>query len=263
MRQLKQSLLSVTLLSYHFFNVFMLQSCVAQITISNEGEVRTHAEVIRDDEARTAAGGTEEACDESLKRELNVKNFTNSRHHRIYKKRSIRNITCNICCKQFKRPDYLKVHERIHKGRRDYVCNLCDRNFTQSSHLRRHQNTHSVEKNYKCEMCNKLFARSDTLNIHIKSHSKRENAKRNAYDNLSVCAEMRMKPKRTYVRARSLKYNECDRRKSLVQQCGTMYASEIFHLMVKPIADDILGTDKLIKEIISAAKLSWVDVVMT
>ena len=41
-----------------------------------------------------------------------------------------KNISCDICKKNFKIKSYLDVHERIRTGEKSFKCDVCDKRFT-------------------------------------------------------------------------------------------------------------------------------------
>lgn len=164
--------------------------------------------------------------------------------------------TCDICYKQYKRAYSLTRHKRTHATKRDYVCNLCNRSFTQLINLRRHTKTHTGEKNHKCEMCNRLFARADVLKIHRERHEKRKHYEFHVNDGQVGYAKNKKEKKLTFDNVRTLERGKCEEKFSQMKECRKMHPNEISHLTVKPIAEDTLATDELIKEIISAAKLT-------
>lgn len=82
-----------------------------------------------------------------------------------------KSIFCNVCGKTFVSKRYLRVHERIHTGTKEFVCQECGRTFNRKEHLVVHVRIHSGEKPYHCEICGKAFSQSQNLTIHKRSHS--------------------------------------------------------------------------------------------
>ncbi|XP_034395897.1 zinc finger protein 391-like [Cyclopterus lumpus] len=78
---------------------------------------------------------------------------------------------CDICGKTFANTRCLRLHEKIHTGKKEFVCQECGKTFYRREHLIVHVRTHSGEKPYHCEICGKAFSQSQNLTIHKRSHS--------------------------------------------------------------------------------------------
>ncbi|GAB6020138.1 hypothetical protein CHUAL_002867 [Chamberlinius hualienensis] len=95
---------------------------------------------------------------------------------------------CIYCSKEFKKPNDLVRHIRVHTHEKPFKCELCYRSFTLKSTLTSHQRTHSRIKEHKSDACEPKFSTDDSLkarrgvkpfelpicdkNIHTSGHSK-------------------------------------------------------------------------------------------
>jgi len=107
---------------------------------------------------------------------------------------------CNICSRQFARPDHVENHMRFHrrkessqcassstktlttssnvvyhvqycKGKKLFSCNFCGKNFRTPRDVERHMRTHTGERPFGCTVCGKKFGDSSVLKKHMRRHS--------------------------------------------------------------------------------------------
>ena len=96
---------------------------------------------------------------------------------------------CNVCHKRFAHRQSLKIHERMHTGKKQccssssdlavhshsqvkpFECTVCGKRYTRLDHLVRHSGIHSGQKPYKCPVCDKAFSQSGHLNRHMSVHT--------------------------------------------------------------------------------------------
>ncbi len=77
-------------------------------------------------------------------------------------------VRCPICSKMFRGPNNMRIHYRLHTGRKPYQCHVCNKTFNHRPHLVSHQRTHTGEKPFRCQVCYKGFARKDGLKQHAR-----------------------------------------------------------------------------------------------
>lgn len=81
---------------------------------------------------------------------------------------------CYLCGRDFTTKSYLMTHVEMHTGPRvrSHKCNLCDKAYYDKSALRKHRATHAVVRSrpYACTLCGKTFLANNNLQTHIKLH---------------------------------------------------------------------------------------------
>lgn len=78
---------------------------------------------------------------------------------------------CDICGKDFKRKDLLRMHFEMHTGIKQYQCSYCTKAFVTRTYLVMHERVHSGEKPFACEYCGKAFNQRTSLKTHIRGHT--------------------------------------------------------------------------------------------
>lgn len=72
---------------------------------------------------------------------------------------------CKICQNWFSKRYYLRTHERLHLGAKEFKCDTCGKMYTNQGNLDRHiRVTHKNERRHECEICNKTFSQISILN---------------------------------------------------------------------------------------------------
>ncbi|XP_030834185.1 zinc finger protein 345 [Strongylocentrotus purpuratus] len=107
---------------------------------------------------------------EICSRGFRTRKLTLKHKQRMHQERPKRYI-CSICNKGFAEKCNLKVHERRHKGIRQFVCLECGKGFTARFSLTAHmQAMHIKERPFACEICGKSFALNHHYNHHMAKH---------------------------------------------------------------------------------------------
>ncbi|KAK7016714.1 hypothetical protein SK128_013250 [Halocaridina rubra] len=88
---------------------------------------------------------------------------------------------CPICLKSFTKPHTLKVHMRLHTGKRPHECQVCSKTFVTGSALKDHLISHVTSRDFVCSKCGAKFKHKGTLKRHQALHQSYEN-KRDNYD---------------------------------------------------------------------------------
>lgn len=73
---------------------------------------------------------------------------------------------CNICGKDFSRPNHLKRHLTSHSEEKPFTCDICTKSFVRRDHLMQHQKLHEQQEELPCDICEKPFNRADQLAKH-------------------------------------------------------------------------------------------------
>ncbi|XP_019773306.1 zinc finger protein 814 isoform X2 [Dendroctonus ponderosae] len=73
---------------------------------------------------------------------------------------------CNICGKDFSRPNHLKRHMSSHSENKPFTCEICTKSFVRKDHLLQHQKLHEQQEELPCDICGKSFGRADHLAKH-------------------------------------------------------------------------------------------------
>ncbi|VDK86745.1 unnamed protein product [Litomosoides sigmodontis] len=231
---------SVMLLPYHL-TLFVLPSCIAQVTVSPVGSLSVTFDSAYDksglanvDHVMNAAPNKELKCSECGKQFQ--KTFNLKRHKETHS--NIKAYKCNKCGEKFGRLFTLKRHEKLHSGEKLYKCQLCHKEFKRAEHLNIHMRMHNGERNFKCDICNVAFVRSDPLAAHRRLHS---NVKP-----FHCCQCGSNFSRKTHL------VNHMKTHEGSIKKLYYVIAKSL----VTPSVDDVLATDSLIKEIILHAGLS-------
>ena len=88
------------------------------------------------------------------------------------------NTTCTLCGITFGKASALKIHSRVHTGKRAHVCTTCGKGFSQKGNLKNHLSIHTGEKPFHCGYCGRTFKQLTSLNNHLMTHEKNEESSR-------------------------------------------------------------------------------------
>ncbi|OQR77536.1 zinc finger protein-like [Tropilaelaps mercedesae] len=110
------------------------------------------------------------ACDEC------GKTFADKNYLREHQKRHKgRTFTCGQCNKQLATKSSLRAHEKLHNNIRPFGCDVCWATFAEKGQLKVHMRKHTGEKPYKCNLCNYAASQKHSVarHMHVK-HGERE-----------------------------------------------------------------------------------------
>ncbi|XP_055372205.1 zinc finger protein 236-like [Condylostylus longicornis] len=80
--------------------------------------------------------------------------------------------SCTICKKNFKKPNDLERHNRIHNKEKPYRCDKCDKSFTLKGTLNTHMKIHEENRiKVNCTVCGKYYATQSALQLHLRIHT--------------------------------------------------------------------------------------------
>ncbi|XP_019556836.2 PR domain zinc finger protein 5-like [Aedes albopictus] len=81
-------------------------------------------------------------------------------------------VKCAICEKDFKGPERLRIHMKIHDpNRKQYACEMCDATFVTRIGLRQHMANEDVHHEVTCAVCGTYFRSRDRYEEHMLRHA--------------------------------------------------------------------------------------------
>lgn len=148
-------------------------------TFGKRSEFDRHVQAVHRKLGKTAETVACDICGEAVEK---------SKHQQHLKAvhSAVKEHKCEICCRVFKMPSYLKSHhDAVHLGIKNHECNECDQKFAKMSGLKRHKaRVHLKGKDFKCDLkgCgqefpNKFRLRLHMMNVHLKETRRNEEKK--------------------------------------------------------------------------------------
>ncbi|KAK4306703.1 hypothetical protein Pmani_021499 [Petrolisthes manimaculis] len=104
-----------------------------------------------------------QVCGKILKGRKSLICHLNS-HHKIQPH------SCPRCPRTFTNRSVLAEHYRTHTGEMPFTCSVCDASFRTHSGLVRHKSVHTDARPFECSMCSKAFKTKLHLQQHMKLH---------------------------------------------------------------------------------------------
>ena len=81
----------------------------------------------------------------------------NLRQHTRFIHGDLKQFKCELCDKQLKTQDALKLHQVVHNTSETFKCELCQSILKRAADLKVHMRIHSASQPHKCELCDKVF----------------------------------------------------------------------------------------------------------
>ncbi|XP_064463842.1 zinc finger protein 70-like [Ornithodoros turicata] len=98
-------------------------------------------------------------------------NESPGKHQRVKKEEGGHH--CRFCNYSSDHAADVKIHEKLHTGKKSYVCQVCFMGFTKKSNLSRHsQAVHEDQRSHVCLICGSGFKREQHLQRHKRLHFK-------------------------------------------------------------------------------------------
>lgn len=77
---------------------------------------------------------------------------------------------CQDCGKTFKMEFYFNYHRMNDTGINKFECGVCERKFSNESCIETHYKIHSHEKSYECRKCGKIYIQLGSFKNHVMAH---------------------------------------------------------------------------------------------
>lgn len=77
---------------------------------------------------------------------------------------------CQDCGKQFKMEFYYKYHRMNDTGEEKFECGICDKKFSNESCIDTHYKVHANDKPYECKKCGKIYLQLGSFKNHVMAH---------------------------------------------------------------------------------------------